>query len=89
MATQGTSLTNAVAVDVNAGMSLVDGTDYSIQAIGGEVCVTEQATAPTIGTSPYHVLGEDLEPWTYTARTGQKLYAWARFGKAVLVVTEA
>ena len=89
MATQGVSLTSAVAVDVNAGLSLVAGTEYSIQAIGGHVRVTEQAAAPTIGTAPFHVLGEDLEPWTYTPKTGQNLYAWAGFNNCSLVVTEA
>ena len=89
MATLKVPLTGDTAVDVKTDQSLSDGTAYSIQAIGGEVCVSELGVAPTIGTAPFHVLEEDQEPWKYTAKSGESLYAWGRFGRCSLSITEA
>ena len=89
MATQQTDLTSAAAVNVTTTLSLVLGTSYSIQARGGPVLVTEQASAPAIATVAKHRLVPDLESsGSYTVKTGEALYAWGEFGKAALSVTE-
>ena len=89
MATQKVDLTAAAAVDVKTTLSLVVGTTYSIQARGGPVLVSEQASAPTIDTAAAHRLVPDKESaGSYTVRAGEALFAWAEYGNASLSVTE-
>ena len=90
MATQKADLTAAAAVDITTTLSLVVGTTYGIQARGGVVLLTEQASAPTIATVAGHRLVPDKESsGSYKVRSGESLYAWAEFGNAALAVTEA
>ena len=89
MATKGQTL-DKTPVDINTALSLEDGKSYTIQAQGGNVRFTEQASAPTVGTTPAHLLNIRAESsGTYTAKSGEKLYAWGENGPAYLVVTEA
>ena len=89
MATQQVDLTSAAAVNITTALSLVAGTTYSIQARGGVVLLTEQASAPTIATVAKHRLVPDKESsGSYTVKTGEALYAWGEFGNAALSVTE-
>ena len=89
MATQKAVLTAAAAVDVKTALSLVVGITYSIQARGGPVLVTEQASAPAIGTVAAHKLVPDKESTgSYTVLAGEALFAWGEFGNASLSVTE-
>ena len=87
MPTEEVQLTDAVAVDIKTALGLVDGLSYMIQARGGNVLLTEQATAPTIGTTPTHLLPNDGAPWTYVVRSDQRLYAWAQFTPCDLIIT--
>ena len=89
MATEKVDLTDTAAVDVTTTLSLVAGTTYSIQARGGVVLLTEQASAPTIATAANHRLVPDKESsGSYKVLSGEVLYAWAEFGHASLAVTE-
>ena len=76
-------------MNITTALSLVAGTTYSIQARGGVVLLTEQASAPTIATVAKHRLVPDKESsGSYTVKTGEALYAWGEFGNAALSVTE-
>ena len=76
-------------MDVTAHLSLVLNTTYSIQALGGPVLITEQASAPAIATVAKHRLVPDKESsGSYTVKSGEALYAWAEFGSAALSVSE-
>ena len=88
MATVEVSLTNELAVNIKTALSLAEGATYSIQARGGNILLTEQAAAPTIGAVPTHLLENDGPTGTYTPKTGEALYAWAQFRACSLVVTE-
>ena len=87
MPTQEVPLTGAAPVDIKTVLGLVDGLSYLIQARGGNVVMTEQASAPTIGTAPTHLLPADGAPWTYKVLQGEALYAWAEFRPCDLIVT--
>ena len=88
MPTVAVPLTNLVAVNIKTALSLAEGTAYSIQARGENILLTEQASAPTIGAVPTHLLEGDGPTGTYTPKTGEALYAWAQFRACSLVVTE-
>ena len=72
MPTIAVSLTNATVVDIKADQSLVDGKSYLIQARGGNILMSEQASAPTIGSTPTHLLENDGAPWTYIVRSAKR-----------------
>ena len=89
MATRSLPLDNTAAVDVKASLSLVEGLPYSIQARGGNVLLTEQSAAPTIGVTPTHLLENDGPSGTYKPTENEALYAWAQYKPCAIVVTEA
>ena len=83
-------LTRDAATDVTASLTLVIGTNYTLQARGGDVLLTEQAAAPDITTVATHLAKADSDdPWIHTAESGINLYAWARYNRASLSVTKA
>ena len=90
MATQKVELVNSAAVDITTALSLSVDSTYTIQALGDVVLFTEQAAAPDIATVARHRLTpKDESSGSYKAVSGESLYAWAEFGKAVLSVTES
>ena len=88
MPTVSVPLTSSAPVDITTTLSLVVGTTYSVQARGGNILLTEQAAAPTIGTSAAHLLANDGPTGAYTVRSGEALYAWAQFKSCILILTE-
>ena len=89
MPTVSVQLTSAAPVDIKAALSLVVGIAYSVQARGGNVQLTEQTSAPTIGTTPAHLLANDGPSGAYTPNATEALWAWAEFRSCAIVVTES
>ena len=88
MAIQRHSLTRA-PVDIGAVLSLADGTDYSIQVIGGGhvylLQVADGTRAPTEADDG-RTLYAGARPEVVAATARETLYAWAPSGSARIAV---
>ena len=86
MDTEGIDLTENTIVDVTATLSLEDGSNYSLQAIGGELRIREADTTPTLADPAAAIRPYEFFP---LQQGSKNVYVWTIDAGARLVVYDA